>query len=132
MDAQLVVLEGNHIEVVQSTAAGASERRVISDAELDMMVDRRKEVFERRGVGWKSGAAGKDAKGDGINSTRAGTTCDWRGLFEMYEAPAAEGNDALAHMLGEDLAARIIVIHACIDFCLRILLIFFFHYTPSP
>ncbi|KAH9970340.1 SNF2 family N-terminal domain-containing protein [Russula compacta] len=106
MAAQLLELEGEHIEVVQSTAAG--KRSVISDAELEMLLDRRKEVFEGRGVGWKSGAAAKDIKRDGANAC-AGTIPAGRGdaesgLFEVYEAPADEGNDALAHMLGEDLA----------------------------
>ncbi|KAH9960333.1 hypothetical protein BJV74DRAFT_872330, partial [Russula compacta] len=39
---------------VLSTAAG--KRNVTSDAELGMLLDR-KEVFEGRGIGWKSGAA---------------------------------------------------------------------------
>ncbi|KAH9970336.1 hypothetical protein BJV74DRAFT_954113 [Russula compacta] len=56
--APLLELEGEHIEVVLSTAVG--KRSVTSDAELDMLLDR-KEIFEGRGVGWKSGAAGKDA-----------------------------------------------------------------------
>ncbi|KAH9051105.1 hypothetical protein EDB83DRAFT_2676511 [Lactarius deliciosus] len=38
-------------------------RSVISDAELDMLLDRRKEVFEGRGVGRKSGAVARAAKG---------------------------------------------------------------------
>jgi len=49
MATDLLTLEGEHIEVVQSTAAG--KRSVISDAELDVLLDRRKEVFEGRGVG---------------------------------------------------------------------------------
>ena len=107
MAVQLLELEGEHIEVVQSTAAG--KRSVISDAELDMLLDRRKEVFEGRGSGWKSGAAAKDAKADDV-TTRAGMARAERGdaesgLFEVYEALADEGNDALAHLLGEDLAA---------------------------
>jgi ATP-dependent DNA helicase len=116
MAAQLLELEGEHIEVVPSTAAG--KRSIISDAELDMLLDRRKEVFEGRGVGWKSGAskgaaAGGARVGDGdrrVNgtATRRGDADsdadDDGGLFEVFEAPADEGNDALAHMLGEDTA----------------------------
>jgi ATP-dependent DNA helicase len=49
MAAQLLELESEHIEVVQSNAAG--KRSVISDAELEMLLDCRKEVFEGRGVG---------------------------------------------------------------------------------
>jgi len=57
MAAQLLELEGEHIEVVQSSAAG--KRGIISDAELDMLLDRRKEVFESHRVGWKSGKAAR-------------------------------------------------------------------------
>jgi ATP-dependent DNA helicase len=119
MAAQLLELEGEHIEVVPSTAAG--KRSIISDAELDMLLDRRREVFEGRGVGWKSGTS----KGAPTSSARVGDghrrangTATGRGdadsdadgdgdggLFEVFEAPADEGNDALAHMLGEDIAA---------------------------
>ena len=128
MAAQLLELEGEHIEVVQNTVDG--KRGVISDAELDILLDRRKEVFEGRGVGWKSGAASvrnhsgggggvaagaaavaastasaaaRATRGPGRATTNVGT----RGsdLFEVYEAPKDEGNDALAHMLGEEVVA---------------------------
>ena len=111
MAAQLLELEGEHIEVVQSNAAG--KRSVISDAELDMLLDRRKEVFEGRGVGWKSGAAAA-AKGrtnaganGGVETPRRRRAGADGGLFEVYEAPVDEGNDALAHMLGEDTSAAL-------------------------
>jgi len=112
MAAQLLELEGEHIEVVQRTGAG-KQRGIIGDAELDMLLDRRREVFEGRRVGWKSssgrgkGAAsssdGARAASEEEGSPRRGNARD--GLFEVYEAPADEGNDALAHMLGEDVAA---------------------------
>ena len=110
MAAELLELEGEHIEVVQSTAAG--KRGIISDAELDMLLDRRKEVFEGRRVGWKSGKAAKSGGVKASSSSspsRASTASPRRGgadsgLFEVYEAPADEGNDALAHMLGEEAA----------------------------
>ncbi len=75
-------------------------------------VDRRREVFEGRRVGWKSSRRrGKVASSpsDGAcsaseeESPGRGNARD--GLFEVYEAPAYEGNDTLAHMLGEDVAA---------------------------
>ncbi len=105
MATDLLTLEGEHIEVVQSTAAG--KRSVISDAELDVLLDRRKEVFEGRGVGWKSGAAATKARANmgtngGAETPRRRRAGADGGLFEVYEAPADEGNDALAHMLGED------------------------------
>jgi ATP-dependent DNA helicase len=105
MAAQLLELEGEHIEVVQSNAAG--KRSVISDAELEMLLDRRKEVFEGRGVGWKSGAGRANVGGanGGVETPRRRRTDADGGLFEVYEAPVDEGNDALAHMLGEDASA---------------------------
>ncbi|KAI9449289.1 SNF2-family ATP dependent chromatin remodeling factor snf21 [Lactarius psammicola] len=107
MAAQLLELEGEHIEVVPSTAAG--KRSVISDAELDMLLDRRKEVFEGRGVGWKSGAAATKGRtsNKGAETPRRRRADADGGLFEVYEAPADEGNDALAHMLGEDASASL-------------------------
>ncbi|KAH9956756.1 hypothetical protein BJV74DRAFT_873885, partial [Russula compacta] len=68
MTAQLLELQDEHIEVVLT----AGKRTVISDAELHMLLDRREEDLKGRCAGWKSGAAGKDSKGDGINA-RAGT-----------------------------------------------------------
>ena len=113
MAAQLLELEGEHIEVVPSTAAG--KRSVISDAELEMLLDRRKEVFEGRGVGWKSGAAAakeRATNSGAYNNGRAETPRRRRadadgGVFEVYEAPVDEGNEALAHMLGEDASASL-------------------------
>jgi ATP-dependent DNA helicase len=116
MAAQLLELEGEHIEVVQNTVDG--KRGVISDAELDILLDRRKEVFEGRGVGWKSGAAASVGNRSVAAGDRAGTTAAavagpgratnvdrGSGIFEVYEAPKDEGNDALAHMLGEEVVA---------------------------
>ncbi|KAH9024616.1 P-loop containing nucleoside triphosphate hydrolase protein [Lactarius pseudohatsudake] len=111
MAAHLLELEGEHIEVVLSTTAG--KRSAISDAELDILLDRRKEVFEGRGVGWKSGAeAAKGRANKGAHSSGAETPRRQRadadsGLFEVYKAPVDEGNDALAHMLGEDASASL-------------------------
>ena len=69
-----------------------------------MLFDRRKEVFEGRGVGWKSGAAA--AKGRANVGSNGGAETPQRrradGLFEAYEALVDEVNDPLAHMLGED------------------------------
>ena len=110
MAAELLELEGEHVEV-------ASKRGVISDADLEMLLDRRKEVFEGRGVGWKSGASVKNGGGGGgvggAAPAPAGPAAGAvpghdkvdSGLFEVYQAPKDEGNDALAHMLGEDVVA---------------------------
>ncbi|KAH9971164.1 hypothetical protein BJV74DRAFT_954010 [Russula compacta] len=86
MAAQLLELEGEHVGVVLSATPGG---------------------LEGRGVGWKCGAAGKDAMSEGVNArggmARAGRGDADNGLFEVCEAPADEGNDVLAHMLREDL-----------------------------
>lgn len=83
MATSLIALEGQKIEVVPSTDAGKAN--IMSDEELDVLLDRRPEVFEGRGVGWTSGKA-KD-----------------EGMFAVYEAPADEGNDVLAMMMGEEV-----------------------------
>jgi len=107
MAAQLLELE-----VVQRAGAG-KQRGIIGDAELDMLLDRRREVVEGRRVGWKSSrrrrGKGASSPSDGARSASEEES-PWRGdardgLFEVYEAPVYEGNDALAHMLGEDVAA---------------------------
>jgi ATP-dependent DNA helicase len=104
-----IELEGEHIEVMQSNAAG--KRSMISDAELDMLLDRRKEFFEGRGVGWKSGAATAKGRANmggangGMETPRRRRADADGGLFDVYEAPVDEGNDVLAHMLGEDASA---------------------------
>ncbi|THH31280.1 hypothetical protein EUX98_g2915 [Antrodiella citrinella] len=85
MAASLLRLEGEKIQVVPNTAAGKAS--VISDENLDTLLDRSPAVFVDRGRGWTSaetiGQAGKKA------------------VFAVYEAPAHEGNDALADMMGE-------------------------------
>ena len=48
MAAQLLEIEGEHIQGVPSTAM--EKRSVISDAEADILLDRRKEVFDGRGI----------------------------------------------------------------------------------
>ena len=46
--AQLLEIEGEHIQGVPSTAM--EKRSVISDAEADILLDRCKEVFDGRGI----------------------------------------------------------------------------------
>jgi len=90
MAASLLRLEGEKIDVVPNTKAGKAS--VLSDDDLEMLLDRRPEVFADRGKGWTStGEIGlHDADGK-------------KTAFAVYDAPADEGNDALAHMLGEDV-----------------------------
>lgn len=90
MAASLLKLEGEQIQIVPDTAAGKAA--VISDGDLNMLLDRRPEVFVGRGKGWTS-AEKKDSHGAGEKAT-----------FAVYEAPANEGNDALADMMGEAIS----------------------------
>lgn len=94
----LLELEGEKIEVVPGTQAG--RKSVISDEALDALLDRRPEVFSRRGAGWRETdmkAGAREAK-----TVREGT--EEAGAFEVYEAPVDEGNDALGRMMGEEEA----------------------------
>ena len=72
----------------------AGKTNVISDKDLDMLLDRSPAVFADRNKGWTSADAAKTEKveAEGGAKTR----------FAVYEASADEGNDALANMLGED------------------------------
>jgi ATP-dependent DNA helicase len=82
--AALLELEAENIEVVPDNASGRAS--VLSDADLDALLDRSPEVYAGRGKGWaKAKAAG--AEGD---------------AFAVFEAPVDTGNSALANMLGED------------------------------
>lgn len=95
--ASLLRLEGEKIEVVPNTSEGKAN--VLSDADLDMLLDRRPEVFADRGKGWTSAGDVPDkAVVDGDVEGRGRKTA-----FAVYEAPVNEGNDALAKMLGEDI-----------------------------
>lgn len=86
MAAALLQLEGEKIEVVSDTKEG--KRNVLSDVDLDMLLDRRPEVFIDRGVGWTSDGTGLEQK---------------TATFAVYEAPVNEGSEALAKIMGEDV-----------------------------
>ena len=92
MAANLLKLEGEKIDVVPSTDAGKAN--IISDADLDLLLDRSPEVFSDRGKGWTSGKATK--RRDEEEGTR-------KAAFAVFEGPMDEGNDALAKLLGEDV-----------------------------
>jgi ATP-dependent DNA helicase len=86
--ANLLRLEGEKIEVVPKSEAGKT--KLISDAELDKLLDRSPEVFTDRGQGWTSGQkGGEKAKSGDV-------------AFEVFTAPTDKGNDTLATMLAED------------------------------
>ncbi|KAG6816760.1 hypothetical protein H0H87_003155 [Tephrocybe sp. NHM501043] len=99
MAASLLRLEGEKIEVVPNTAEGKA--RVISDEDLDALLDRSPQVFADRGEGWTSSSktAGGHVDADGIPAVGEGK----KTAFAVYRAPIDQGNDALAKMLGEDI-----------------------------
>lgn len=82
--ASLLRLEGEQIRVA------LEGQSVISQKDLDTLLDRRPAVFEDRGKGWTSDDVGE--KGQDVESKTA---------FAVYEAAVDEGGDALAGMMGE-------------------------------
>lgn len=100
--ASLLRLEGEKIDVVPDTKEG--KQNVLSDADLDVLLDRSPSVFMERGQGWTSGSA----QGARDAATGPAATADANGVkkaaFAVYQAPVEEGNDALAKMLGEEEA----------------------------
>ncbi|CAL1702831.1 unnamed protein product [Somion occarium] len=85
MAASLLKLEGEKIQVVPDTAEGKAS--VISDEELDMLLDRRPEVFSDRVKGWTSRTKRETEKT----------------AFAVYDAPVHEGSHMLAGMMGEPI-----------------------------
>jgi ATP-dependent DNA helicase len=92
--AALLRLESERIEVVPSTAEG--RKNVLSNADLDVLLDRSPAVFQERGSGWVGGASTVKLEGE-ENSKKAG------GAFAVFDAPTDHGNEALANMLGEEM-----------------------------
>ncbi|KAF8838231.1 hypothetical protein BDN67DRAFT_955400 [Paxillus ammoniavirescens] len=94
MAAALLRLEGDHIEVVPETREG--KKGVLSDRDLEMLLDRSDAVFADRGRGWSSGVAATREGEDASNAKKA--------AFAVYEAPVHEGNQLVAQIMGEDVA----------------------------
>ena len=92
MAASLLKLEGEKIDVVPNTKAGKAN--VLSDEDLNVLLDRRPEVFADRGQGWTSDKSAEG--GHQVDGTR-------KTAFAVFEAPVEQGNDALAKLLGEDI-----------------------------
>jgi ATP-dependent DNA helicase len=84
MAADLLRLEGEQIDVLPTTTQ-AGDEGILSDTDLDALLDRSVEVFADRGTGWRS-----SAKGNG------------QAAFAVFEPPPDVGNDALAGMMGEE------------------------------
>lgn len=104
MAAALLRLEGEKIEVVPDTKEG--KQGVLSNADLDALLDRRPEVFSERRKGWISGAGGVVAQNgmdrDVPDVDHVAVGAGRKAAFAVYEAPVEEGNDSLVKMLGED------------------------------
>lgn len=107
MAASLLRLEGEKIEVVPDTKEG--KQAILSDADLDALLDRSKEVFEERTEGWTSTNATKGSamqvSGSGSEAGPVDHTAIGGGkkaAFAVFNAPTEEGNDALAKMLSEE------------------------------
>lgn len=86
--ANLLRLEGEKIEVVPNSEA--KKAKLISDADLDKLLDRSADVFTDRRQGWTSG----QKEGDKAKSGDV--------AFEVFHAPADQCNDGLATMMAED------------------------------
>ncbi|KAF9552389.1 SNF2 family DNA-dependent ATPase [Agrocybe pediades] len=105
MAASLLRLEGEKIDVVPNTKEG--KQGVLSDEDLELLLDRSPAVFAERGLGWTSGAARVSGGGGGGAEAHDETVLKGVGkkaAFAVYEAPHSEGNDALAKMFGEEEA----------------------------
>lgn len=87
MAASLLKLEGEKIDIV---SAGD---KVISDKDLDALLDRSPKVFTERGKGWgqTAGDAAQDRPAD-----------DSKTAFAVFEQAKDEANEGLARMMGED------------------------------
>ncbi|KIM43935.1 hypothetical protein M413DRAFT_443000 [Hebeloma cylindrosporum] len=108
MAASLLRLEGEKIEVVPNTKEG--KQGVLSDEDLDILLDRSPAVFTDRGSGWSSKASQRPSV-EASSSTathepavephHATLGGGKKAAFAVYEAPVDEGNDTLAKMMGE-------------------------------
>lgn len=84
--ASLLRIEGEKIDVVSNADAGKTE--VISDRDLEMLLDRSPEVFEERTKGWTS-ADVDDIPVDEKPKTAA---------FEVFDLTGGAVNDPLAQV----------------------------------
>ncbi|KAF8194717.1 SNF2 family N-terminal domain-containing protein [Mycena galopus ATCC 62051] len=82
--ADLLRLEGEQIDVLPTTTQ-AGDANILSDADLEALLDRSPEVFADRGTGWRSEADGKG-----------------QAAFAVFEPPLDAGSEALAGMMGEE------------------------------
>ncbi|KAK6966481.1 SNF2 family N-terminal domain-containing protein [Favolaschia claudopus] len=84
MAADLLRLEG---ERVLPTTTQAGDETILSDADLEALLDRSPEVFAYRGTGWRS-SGGNNEKGEAA--------------FAVFEPPVDAGSEVLSGMMGEE------------------------------
>ena len=99
MTASLLKLDSEQIEVVPATREG--KRGVLSDEDLEMLLDRSEEVFSGRGQGWSAG--GGVARTD-VEEAAEGGVGGKKTAFAVYEAPVAQANEWVAKIMGEDVS----------------------------
>ena len=88
-------LEGEKIQVVPNTAAGKAS--VISDEELELLLDRRPEVFADRQKGWTS-AGGVEEVEAAAAIVRPDAKAGTHTAFAVYEAPVDPDGNILGMM----------------------------------
>ncbi|KAJ7093359.1 SNF2 family N-terminal domain-containing protein [Mycena belliarum] len=81
MAADLLRLEGEQIDVLPADPGVRGGADVLSDADLEALLDRTPAVFADRGTGWRSAAE--------------------RAAFAVFEPPVDGSDDALAGIMGE-------------------------------
>lgn len=87
--ASLLSLESEKMDVVAS-----SNDQIISDSDLDLLLDRSPEVFTGRGIGWE-----KARNSDQMAVPEAGQASV---AFKVFDRAADELNDGLAKAMEED------------------------------
>lgn len=95
--ASLLKLEGEKIDVVPDTAAGKAS--VLSDEDLDVLLDRSPDVFADRGEGW---ARTVTATAASVESKKTSGRKKTKKAFEVFAGRVDETDDSLARMFGED------------------------------
>ncbi|KAI6144467.1 P-loop containing nucleoside triphosphate hydrolase protein [Pisolithus tinctorius] len=109
-----------NIEVVPATREG--KRGVLSDEDLDMLLDRSEAVFVDRGKGWSAGGgvvvahahdttSGKPVSGrrgrcgaTAVPEASAPPVVGKRAAFAVYEAPVNQANEWVSKLMGEDVS----------------------------
>lgn len=88
--ADLLRLEGEQIKVVPKGETG-KKTVLLSDRELEMLLDRNLDEMANRGKGWNS--AGVDLKESDAKATAA---------FAVFDGPAEQdGSDMMSRLMGE-------------------------------